>query len=110
MIFYSVISSRFSVSHFHRDMVSAADILSVMRQAGLQPSADTYKELICGYAKHGDIESVTRTITECQTNNIHLLDTDYLSVINALAINGHSEHVDSVRTCSKTVKLDIVCV
>lgn len=78
-------------------MRSAADLLTVMRQAGLEPSADTYKELLCGYAKHGDMDSITKTLSECKSNNIQLLDTDYLDIINSLANNGHSEHIETVR-------------
>ncbi|XP_046610097.1 leucine-rich PPR motif-containing protein, mitochondrial isoform X1 [Neodiprion virginianus] len=78
------------------DMTSAAEILSIMRTAGSEPSADTYKELLCGYAKHGDMESITRTISECRSNNIDLLDADFLDVINSLACGGHTQHVEAI--------------
>lgn len=74
-------------------MDSAQDILSVMYQAGLEPSADTYTTLLCGYAKKGDIETITKLIEECESKEIYLLDKDYLDIIYSLATNGHSQHI-----------------
>ena len=77
-------------------MDSAQGILSVMTQAGLEPSADTYTTLLCGYGKKGDIDAITKIFQECDTKDILLLDKDYLDVIYALATNGHVHHVSTI--------------
>lgn len=79
-------------------MESAKGILSVMKQAGLEPSADTYTTLLCCYAKHGDMESISNTLAECEKNEILLLDKDILDVIYNLAINGHGDKIDGLLT------------
>lgn len=79
-------------------MDSAEGILSVMTQAGLEPSADTYTTLLCGYAQKGDIENIQKTLNECETKEIFLLDKDYFDVIYSLARNGHSEHIPFILT------------
>lgn len=74
-------------------MDSAEGIISVMSQAGLEPSADTYTTLLCGYAKKGDIESIKKTLTDCETKDVFLLDKDYLDIVYALGINGHNDYI-----------------
>lgn len=75
------------------DMESAKGILSVMQQAGLEPSADTYTTLLSGFARRGDVESIKTTLEECETKEIYLLDKDFLDIIFSLSTNGHNEHV-----------------
>lgn len=74
-------------------MDSAQGIISVMSQAGLEPSADTYTTLLCGYGKKGDIEAITKTLEECESKEVYLLDKDYLDIVYSLATSGHTEHV-----------------
>lgn len=74
-------------------MDSAQGIISVMSQAGLEPSADTYTTLLCGYARKGDIEAITKILEESEQKEILLLDKDYLDIIYSLATNGHTEHI-----------------
>lgn len=82
-------------------MESASGIIGVMQQAGLQPSADTYTALLCGYAKKGDIDAITKTLEHCDAEDIQLLDRDYMDIIFSLAVNDHLEHVDKVSSlCS----------
>lgn len=64
-----------------------------MTQAGLEPSADTYTTLLCGYGKVGDISAINALIQEIDSKEIYLLDKDYLDIIYALAVNGHEQHV-----------------
>lgn len=64
-----------------------------MSQAGLEPSADTYTTLLCGYAQKGDIEKIKKTIDDCENKDIFLLDKDFFDIIYSLATNGHSEHI-----------------
>lgn len=65
-----------------------------MSQAGLQPSADTYTTLLCGYARKGDVEYILKTLDTCEQREIYLLDKDLLEIIYSLATNGHAEKVD----------------
>lgn len=44
------------------DIESAIGILTVMSQAGLEPSADTYTTLLCGFARKGDVDSISKYI------------------------------------------------
>lgn len=74
-------------------MESAQDVLNLMAQAGLQPSADTFTTLLCGYAKQGDIESMKKIINECESNDIFLLDKDFLQIASSLILNDHEEHL-----------------
>lgn len=77
-------------------MESAVGILSVMKQAGLEPSADTYTTLLCCYAKGGDIKSILTTLETCEKNEIYLLDKDIFDIIYTLATNGHANTVDEL--------------
>lgn len=79
-------------------MDSAEGILTVMTQAGLEPSADTYTTLLCGYAQKGDMENIKRTLDECENKEIFLLDKDYFDIIYSLATSGHSEHIPFILT------------
>lgn len=74
-------------------MESARGILSVMQQAGLEPSADTYTILLCGYAKTGDIEKINELLEEADAKELYLLDNDYLDIIYSLATNNHDENI-----------------
>jgi len=78
------------------DIESAAGIISVMSQAGLEPSADTYTILLCGFARKGDIDSINKYIESCEEKEIHLLDKDFLEIVHALAINGHEDKIESI--------------
>lgn len=78
------------------DLESAAGILGFMTQAGLQPSADTYTTLLCGFARTGDINSINKYVEQCERDEISLLDKDFLEVIYTLAVNGHEAKVDEV--------------
>lgn len=60
-----------------------------MQQASLEPSADTFTTLLCGYARKGDIESIQSTLDSCDKREIFLLDKDYLDIVYALTTNGH---------------------
>jgi leucine-rich PPR motif-containing protein len=77
-------------------MESAASILNVMKQANVEPSAETYTVLMCGHAKRGDIDSIKHIMEDCKTANIHLFDKDILEVVYTLAINSHYGHIDEV--------------
>lgn len=78
------------------DLESAMGIIGVMSQAGLEPSADTYTTLLCGFARKGDIASINKHIAVCEEKEIHLVDKDLLEVVYALAINGHEDKIDSI--------------
>lgn len=77
-------------------MESSLGILSVMKQAGLEPTADTYTTLLCSYAKVGDISSILTTLDACEKQEVFLLDKDVFDIIYTLATNGHSSKVDEI--------------
>lgn len=78
------------------DIESAAGIIGVMSQAGLEPSADTYTTLLCGFARKGDIESINKYAELCEEKEIHLLDKDFLEIVYSLAINNHEDKIESI--------------
>lgn len=80
----------------YSDMESAQGILSVMAQAGLELGADTYTTLLCGYARTGDIDTINKTLQECEAKEIYFLDKDYLDIAYSLIANGHEQHVPVV--------------
>lgn len=67
-----------------------------MKQAGLEPSADTYTTLLCSYAKVGEITKILSTLDTCEQNEIYLLDKDIFDVLYTLTINGHANQVDQL--------------
>lgn len=67
-----------------------------MAQAGLEPSADTYTTLLCGYAKVGNMTKINELINESDQKEIYLLDKDYLDIVYSLSINGHSQYVPDI--------------
>lgn len=77
-------------------MESSLGIIAVMKQAGLEPTADTYTTLLCSYAKVGDIAAIQTTLDECERNELYLLDKDIFDVIYTLATAGHAGHVDAL--------------
>lgn len=77
-------------------MISAKGIVTVMNQAGVEPSSDTYATLLCCYAKHGDMESIENTLVECEHKDISLLDKDLLNIVYQLTINGYGDKIDSI--------------
>lgn len=52
-------------------MESAANILSVMRGAGIEPGPDTYLALLCAYAEKGDIAKIKEV--SCAWEYAHIL-------------------------------------
>ena len=81
---------------FFSDMESAVGILTVMAQAGLEPSSSTYTSLLCGYAKHGDINAINRTLKECEDKEITINDRELLEVAFSLCVNDHVDLLDQV--------------
>lgn len=77
-------------------MESAKGILTVMKQAGLEPSADTYSTLLSCYAKFGDLEAIQATLEECDGKDIVLLDRDILDIVYQLTIHGFADKIDAV--------------
>lgn len=67
-----------------------------MKQAGLEPSADTFTTLLCGYAKNGNMEEINKILDKCEKDEIFLLDKDLMDVIYVLATNGHANQVDGL--------------
>lgn len=84
-----------SVVYFS-DMESAEGILTVMKDAGVEPSSETYAFLICGFIQQGNFERVEELIRLCETKDIALSNNDYFDMIYACAIHGHENEIDKV--------------
>lgn len=67
-----------------------------MKQAGLEPTSETYVTLMCCLAKHGLVDDIFLTLEECEQNNILILDKDLLEIIYNLATNSHSDRISEV--------------
>ncbi|XP_023244376.1 leucine-rich PPR motif-containing protein, mitochondrial-like [Centruroides sculpturatus] len=85
------------------NMENAKGILDIMKNAQLEPTADTYTALACGYAKNGDIKGINDILMDAQCYDVFLMDKNYLQIITALAVNGHSEHIDEILVKIKKV-------
>lgn len=77
-------------------MESAVGVLSVMKQAGLEPSVDTYTALLSGYAINGDVDSILKILDECSASEIELGSRDLLEVAYHLSIHGHPDLLGKV--------------
>lgn len=77
-------------------MESAEGMLTVMKQASLEPSCETYTTLMCGYARRGDKDALERLIKDCKLKDVLISDRDFLEVLYAAAINGHDKLADEV--------------
>lgn len=80
------------------DIESAADIINIMKEKNIEPSAASYAALLCGYAKFGNIEKIREILSFCEKEEISLLDKDIMDIVFALTINGHTKHVDEIIT------------
>lgn len=67
-----------------------------MKQAGLEPTSETYVTLMCCLAKHGLVDDIFSTLEECEQNHILILDKDLLEIIYNLATNSHSSRISEV--------------
>lgn len=67
-----------------------------MKQAGLEPSSESYVTLMCCFAKHGLIEDIISTIDECSSKNILVADKDLLEIVYNLSINFHTNHISDI--------------
>lgn len=75
-------------------MKSAEDTLSTMKKVGIEPSAETYTVLICGYLKQGNLDKVDSILKHCQETNIYFTSKDYCEMIYCSALFNHD--VDEV--------------
>lgn len=76
------------------DMESAEGILAVMKQAGIDPSAEAFTILICGYIKQGNLDKVEEVLKQCEESDIYFIDKDYLEIMYNLAL--HNYDIDQV--------------
>lgn len=105
-----------------------------MSKNGLMPDAETYRELLCGYARHGVLTSITSSISmflillvlfvlsfiyftfdtfedECKKKDIVFSDEDLLAALYAAAVHGHSEIVDVLLShMKKGISYNRACV
>lgn len=64
-----------------------------MNKAGLEPTSETYVTLMCCLAKHGLVDEIFSTLTDCESNNILILDRDLLEIVYHLAMNSHTDKI-----------------
>ena len=67
-----------------------------MKQAGIEPTANSYTAVLCVHAKRGDIDAIRSTLNECKQKDFILLDKDILEVIYTLACSGYENYIDEV--------------
>lgn len=77
-------------------MERAKNILNIMKEVDIEPSASTYTALLRAYAKRKDMESIRSCLKEINTKNITLQDKDFFEIIHTLAANGHTDTVDEI--------------
>ena len=77
-------------------MESAKGNLGMMKQAGLEPSADTYTTLLCCYGRHGQLDDILKLLQECEEKEVILLDKDLLDIVYTMTVNGHGDKVNAV--------------
>lgn len=67
-------------------MESAEGILSVMKQAGIHPTPETYTILVCGYINEGNLDKVNSILQECEEKEVIFIDKDYLEMIYHMSV------------------------
>lgn len=67
-----------------------------MQAKGIEPSSETYLNLLCGYAKAGKITEIRKIMSDCESKDIIFLDKDILEIVYTLAINNHFEYIDEI--------------
>lgn len=85
-----------TLSTFFSDMKGAENMLNIIKQAGIQPSSETFALLICGYIKHHNLEKADELIQKCELDGIAFTDKNYLDMIHAYAISGYVDEIDKV--------------
>lgn len=78
------------------DMKSAEGILNIMKDAGIEPTSETYTLLTCGYIKTGNMSKVDELLNLCESKDIVFTNKDYFDIIYAYAVHGYENEVDKV--------------
>lgn len=76
------------------DVKNAEDVLDSMKEAGINPSAETYTVLICGHIKQGNVEKVDSVLLSCEETDICFASKDYYEIIYCLTL--FNRNVDKV--------------
>lgn len=77
-------------------MKNAEAVLSILDQAGIKPSSETYCHLICGYIKQGNLQKLDELLLYCDQQSIKFTDTDCFNIIHSLAVNNFDHEIDKV--------------
>lgn len=77
-------------------MENAEGILDILAKSGVNPSSETYRLIICGYIRQGNLEKVNDLMKSYELRGIKFSDRDYLSIIYEFAINNYEYEVDKV--------------
>ncbi|EPY79461.1 hypothetical protein CB1_000929005 [Camelus ferus] len=79
-----------------RDMENAENILTVMKEAGIEPGPDTYLALLNAYAEKGDIDRVKQTLEKVEKSDLYLMDRDLLQIILSFSKAGYPQYVSEI--------------
>lgn len=67
-----------------------------MKQIELNPSSITYTELMCGYAKIGQMAKIHEILEQCKNDQIQITDANISKIIYELAVNGYADRTKSL--------------
>ena len=75
---------------------STLSIYLIYREMGLEPSVETYKVLMCGFAEKGDIKSMLEIFEKAKKEEASLKGIHLLSVVTDLVLAGHKDKLPEV--------------
>lgn len=78
-------------------MKSAEENIEVMKQAGVEPTSESYSILIGGYIKQGNLEKAEELLKQCEAKDYLLSEKDYFDILYAYAKHGYVDEVDKVK-------------
>ncbi|KAK7821573.1 hypothetical protein U0070_014453 [Myodes glareolus] len=78
------------------DMENAENILTVMKEAGIEPGPDTYLALLNAYAEKGDIDHVKQILEKVEKSDHYLMDRDLFQIIVTFAKAGYPQYVSEI--------------
>ncbi|XP_064602820.1 leucine-rich PPR motif-containing protein, mitochondrial-like isoform X2 [Liolophura sinensis] len=83
--------------HFRaNDLESANGMLDIMQQAGMEPSVETYRAFLNGYAEKGDMEGVKETMKKVADNGLTLTPNILFDVLLTLAKGGYTKEASEI--------------
>lgn len=78
------------------DIDNAVHVLDLMKESKIEPSAETYTELMCVYAKGDHFGKIQEILSECKMKEIPFSNRQICEVILTLCMNKHQDHANEV--------------